>query len=390
MTANAAPSVRVLSMQTTLLGNRTYGDLLRRLLARSVRVDFHARWSPDETELRTRGLRTFFWRRAPSRWVRERNLDFFKARYELGTSFLARGALATAVRDVVPDVVHVHAQSIALLSNDVMRMLPCVISADMTARQTADQEAPPGSRWTYEVSHWLEGRVLRNASAVVTLSRWAADAMIADYALAPERVHAIPPGTDLHAFDAIRRARRPRAAGEALSILFVGGQFERKGGDLLARVFIERFSGRNVRLHLVTHATNVPAHDQISVHRDVTPFSPAWCALYAEADVFVMPTRRDASPHVFVEAMASGIPAIGTAVGSIPEAVADNETGYIIAPDDGRALADRIERLLDDAALRARFGAAGLARAQRMYDATHNIEQLERLFVDVARKHRVP
>ena len=380
--------VRVLSLQTALLGNRTYGELLRSLLATSDVVNFEARWSPDWTEFKTRGLGYFFWRQAALPWLRERNLDFFKTRYELGTSFIARAALVEAMREIRPDVLHVHSQCIALLANDLFRSVPTVISADMTAHQTAAQEAPAGFRWTYKPSHVLERRAFRSAAAVVTFSQWAADAVIAEYGLAPERVHAIPPGTNLRAFDAIRAARRARAAGEPVSILFIGGEFERKGGDSLVRTFIERFGGQNVRLHLVTFATDIPAHEQIVVHHGVRPFSAEWSALYSAADVFVMPTRRDASPHVFIEAMASGIPAIGTAVGSIAETIVDGETGFIVAPEDERALGDRIAVLVDDPALRRRFGDAGRARAERMYDATRNIRRLERLFVDVAKARR--
>ncbi len=384
----AVRRVRVLSLQTALLGNRTYGELLRHLLATSDVVNFDARWSPDWTEFKTRGLGYFFWRQAASPWVRERNLDFFKTRYELGTSFTARKALGEAMHAVGPDVLHVHSQGIALLATDLFGSVPTVISADITARQTAAQEAPTAYRWTYEPSAMLEGRAFRSATAVVALSQWAADAVIAEHGLAPERVHAIPPGTDLIAFDAIRAARRPNSAGEPVSILFVGGEFERKGGDFLVRTFVERFGKQNVRLNLVTHATNIPAHEQIVVHHGVRPFSPEWSALYSAADVFVMPTRRDASPHVFIEAMAAGIPAIGTAIGSIAEAIVDGETGFIVAPEDGRALGDRIAVLVDDPALRRRFGDAGRARAERLYDATRNIRRLERLFVDVAKARR--
>jgi glycosyltransferase involved in cell wall biosynthesis len=380
-----AGAVRVLSLQTALLGNKTYGELLRRLLADSPLVEFEGRWCPDWREHKTRGLGAFFWRQAPATWMRERNMDFFKARYELGTSYLGRAALLDAMRGATPDVLHIHTQANAFLARDIMRHVPSVISVDLTARQAAQQEVPAALRWTYEPNHALERRVFQDAAAIVTLSHWAADAIAAEYDITKDRIHAIPPGTDLALFDEIRAARVRRTAGRPISVLFVGGEFERKGGDLLARTFIERFAGRNVRLNIVTQTESVPEHDQIVVHRGVKPFSAAWSALYADADLFVLPTRRDGSPHVFVEAMAAGVPAIGTRVGSIPEMIDDGRSGYLIEVDDARALGDRMERLVDDAALRSAFGAAARALAEQQFDAHRNIGRLEQVFVAAKR-----
>jgi glycosyltransferase involved in cell wall biosynthesis len=384
----SAGAVRVLSLQTALLGNKAYGELLRRLLANSPFVDFEGRWCPDWRELKTRGLGAFFWRQFPATWMRERNIDFFKTRYELGTSYLGRAILVDALRDATPDVIHIHTQAIAFLARDIIRRVPSVISADMTARQSAQQEVPPALRWTYELNHVLERRVFQDAAAIVTLSQWAADAIAAEHDIAKDRIHAIPPGTDLALFDEIRAARARRGDGRPTSVLFVGGEFERKGGDILARSFLERFAGRNVRLNIVTQTETVPKHDQIVVHRGVTPFSAAWSALYADADLFVLPTRRDGSPHVFVEAMAAGVPAIGTRVGSIPEMIDDGRTGYLIDAGDVRALGDRMERLVDDAPLRSAFGAAARALAEQQFDARRNIGRLEQVFVAASNRAR--
>lgn len=384
-----AGAVRVLSLQTALLGNKTYGELLRRLLANSPLVEFEGRWCPDWRERTPRGLGTFFWRQAPATWMSARNMDFFKTRYELGTSYLGRAALLEAMRGATPDVIHIHTQANAFLARDIMRRVPSVISADLTARQAARQEVPPALRWTYEFNHQLERRVFQDAAAIVTLSGWAADAIAAEYGITKDRIHAIPPGTDLTLFDAIRAARAKRRNGRPASVLFVGGEFERKGGDVLARAFIERFAGRNVRLNIVTQTEKVPEHDQIVVHRGVRPFSAAWSALYADADLFVLPTRRDASPHVFVEAMAAGVPAIGTRVGAIPEMIDDGRSGYLIDAGDVRALGDRMERLIDDATVRSAFGAAARALAEQRFNAHRNIGRLEQVFL-TANKHIAP
>jgi glycosyltransferase involved in cell wall biosynthesis len=375
--------VRVLSVQTTLLGNRTYAELLRNAFAGSPRIAFDAHWSPEQRELRIPGLKRFFWTRNPLGWIRRRNLDFYPARYEVGTSLLVRRFVARKLAETRPDVLHLHSQNLALLSVDLMRRIPTVITADMTAMQTAEQHAPPGWRWTYAPNRRLEGEAFRSARAIVTFSAWAARSMTDGHRVPSERVHVVPPGVDLAHFRDLDTARR--AAGRARRIVFVGGEFVRKGGPALVEVFRERFAAAGVELHVVTSPEAiVPEHPQIVVHRGVKAFSPEWRRVYEEADLFVMPTRADAAPFVFVEAMAAGIPVIGTTVGAVPEMIAENETGFVVAPDDRRALAERIALLLEDGALRRRFGENGRRRVEAHYDARKNTARLEQIFLDAA------
>jgi glycosyltransferase involved in cell wall biosynthesis len=376
--------VRVLSVQTTLLGNRTYAEQLRAAFADSERIAFDAHWSPEQRELRFPGLKRLFWTRNPLRWVRERNLDFYTTRYEVGTSLLVRRLLARELAAGAPDVLHLHSQNLALLASDLMRRVPTVVTADMTMMQTTEQHAAQGWAWTYAPSRRLEAAALRNAAAVVTFSDWAARSMIEGHGLAPERVRVVPPGVDLEHFGDLDPAQR--GAGGVRRVLFVGGEFARKGGPTLVEVFLAQFADAGVELHVVTgDQTTVPAHPRIVVHRGVKAFSPEWQRLYAQADLFVMPTRRDASPFVFVEAMAAGIPVIGTTVGAVPEMVVEGETGFIVAPDDRRALAERMRLLLDDEALRRRIGQNGRRHVSTRYDARRNAQRLEQIFVEVAR-----
>ncbi|HYZ17526.1 MAG TPA: glycosyltransferase family 4 protein [Candidatus Acidoferrum sp.] len=373
--------VRVLSVQTTLLGNRTYAELLRGAFADSSRITFDAHWSPEQREMRIPGLKRLFWTRNPLRWVRKHNLDFYTARYEIGTSLLVRRFVKRKLAETRPNVLHLHSQNLALLSVDLMRSIPTVITADMTAMQTAQQHAPPGWAWTYAPNRRLEGAAFRAARAVATFSAWAARSIVEGHRVAPERVHVVPPGVDLQHFRDLDASRR--ASERARRIVFVGGEFVRKGGLDLVAVFLERFAADGVELHVVTSPeASVPAHPQIVVHRGVKAFSPEWRRVYEEADLFVMPTRADAAPFVFVEAMAAGIPVIGTTVGAVPEMIAENETGFVVAPGDRRALADRIALLLEDGALRRRMGESGQRRVAAHYDARVNAARLEQIFID--------
>jgi glycosyltransferase involved in cell wall biosynthesis len=76
-------------------------------------------------------------------------------------------------------------------------------------------------------------------------------------------------------------------------------------------------------------------------------------------DVFVAASRQESFGVAVLEASAAGLPVVVTRVGGLPEVVEDGVTGVLVAPDDVPALAGAIGRLLDDAPLRVRLGAAG-------------------------------
>ena len=89
--------------------------------------------------------------------------------------------------------------------------------------------------------------------------------------------------------------------------------------------------------------------------------------LYARAAVVACPSRREGFGVACLEAMAHARPVLATAVGGLRDLVVDGETGLVVEPRDPRALRAALERLLADADLRRRFGAAGRRRAQERF-----------------------
>ncbi len=92
--------------------------------------------------------------------------------------------------------------------------------------------------------------------------------------------------------------------------------------------------------------------------------------LLAGADVFVLSSRSEGFPISVLEAMAAGLPVVATDVGGVGEAVENGETGILVPAADSEALARALERLVVDADLRRRLGAAGRARALRLFDVS--------------------
>lgn len=84
----------------------------------------------------------------------------------------------------------------------------------------------------------------------------------------------------------------------------------------------------------------------------------------AAADVLAAPSRNEGMGRALVEAMAIGLPVVGTTVGGIPDVIVDGECGRLVAADDAAALAAALAELGADAALRAKLGAAAMPRAE--------------------------
>jgi glycosyltransferase involved in cell wall biosynthesis len=81
------------------------------------------------------------------------------------------------------------------------------------------------------------------------------------------------------------------------------------------------------------------------------------------ADVFVLPTLSEGTPHVLVEARANGLPCISTTVGGVPTTVTHGYDALLVPPKDASALARAIERVICDSELRRTLIFNGLVRA---------------------------
>jgi glycosyltransferase involved in cell wall biosynthesis len=98
-------------------------------------------------------------------------------------------------------------------------------------------------------------------------------------------------------------------------------------------------------------------------------------AWYERAEVVVHPARWEGFGLALLEAMLAARPVVASAVSSIPEIVAEGETGLLVPPDDAAALAAAVCSLLDDPARAAALGRAGLARARAEFSAARMAER---------------
>jgi glycosyltransferase involved in cell wall biosynthesis len=102
----------------------------------------------------------------------------------------------------------------------------------------------------------------------------------------------------------------------------------------------------------------------------------------AAANVFVLPSVIDPDggmdnlPTVIMEAMATGLPVVSTNIGGIPEMVIENETGFLVQPGETAAIADAIERVVNDCSLAANLGHSAYERARTLFSIEQNVREL--------------
>jgi glycosyltransferase involved in cell wall biosynthesis len=211
-----------------------------------------------------------------------------------------------------------------------------------------------------------ERAALSHVRAVVANSVSTARALVADYAVPADRITVAPPGTD-------RPPLAPRRGAAAVDLLAVGALVPRKGYDLL----IEALAGLidlPWRLTIVGDCGRDPAtaarlRADIERHRlaprvaieDSVP-GQRLAELYASSDLFVLPSRYEGFGMAYAEAIAYGLPVIGTTAGAIPDTV-PAQAGILIPPDDASALAATLRYLMENSSAREKLAAGARAAA---------------------------
>jgi hypothetical protein len=256
---------------------------------------------------------------------------------------------------------------------DLVSRVPAFFALDMTPVQMEQMGEHYG--YTHARARFFGGwkrrateRLYEKAVHLFPWSDWVAESLRTDYGVPAAKITPISPGVDLELYHPEPAAR---AGDGTVRLLFVGGDFARKGGDLLLRWARETRTKSRWQLHVVTR-DQVPAVPGVVVHRNLSNNSAELVRLYQQSDLFVLPTLADCYSLVALEAMACELPVITSRLGGIPEIVEEGETGYLLTPGDYAGLAARLDLLIEDAALRRGMGQAARRRAVQRFDSRGN------------------
>jgi glycosyltransferase involved in cell wall biosynthesis len=217
--------------------------------------------------------------------------------------------------------------------------------------------------------HLSEQAALAAANRIVTTSVTTARGLIADYAVPANRITVALPGTDRVAW-----ARGSRDG--IVRLLAIGSLVPRKGYDVLIAALAElgdlpwhlTIAGDRTRdpetaTRLDAEIRRCKLDGRITVLGAVPAESIA--GLYRAADLFVLASRFEGYGMVYAEALAHGLPVVGTTAGAIPETVPVG-AGVLVAPNDATALAIALRRLIESSDERSRLAKAARAAAERL------------------------
>jgi glycosyltransferase involved in cell wall biosynthesis len=291
---------------------------------------------------------------------------------------------ARLLRQLKPHVIVTHSSSDSWIAAVATRM-PSSRAAIVRTRHLSTPVAPG------ILNRWLYGSV---PARVVTTGEAIRAHLIERLSLNPDKVVSVPTGADVSRFQPGDRAASRTHLGLADGGPIVGivaTLRSWKGHRFLisamsdprlaaARLVIVGDGPQDAALRDQAAASGVGTRIIFAGQQeDVAPWLQAF-------DIFVLPsTGNEGVPQALMQAMATGLPVVTTAVGAIPELVRDGETGLIVPPENVDALAEAIGRLLADKKLAARLGAAGVEYVSKSFTANSMLDNMEAIFYDAVR-----
>jgi len=293
--------------------------------------------------------------------------------------------LHRVLRHCRPDIVHTHLHVLryALPSLLLLRN----VSSLHTVHNLAEREVEPRARC-------IQSYALNHGVVPVAVSEEVAISLKRLYGI--QQCHVVPNGIPIDAFAHPRTARKEWRAREGFrddQVLFVCvARFSpQKNHELLLKAFAQGpASDRSAHLVLIgdgvlreqvkEQAKDLALNGQIhflGLRNDISD------ALRA-TDVFVLSSEWEGNPLSVMEAMASGLPIVSTAVGGVPDLLANGREGFLVPPGDVTGFSGSMTYLLRDVGTRRSMGKAAAQRAKQDFDVSRMVRSYEQLYENLA------
>jgi glycosyltransferase involved in cell wall biosynthesis len=269
-----------------------------------------------------------------------------------------------------------HITPLSLLGR-FQRRVPIIISIDTTPRLLERygkwyNTRPANRRSAIETfKHNHVSGIYHRAAYLFAWTGQVRRSLVEDYGVSDKKITVLAPGIDLRKWNGA--AEKSNDIHRKVCILFVGGEFRRKGGDLLVKL-ARQPEFLDCEFHFATQSFEGTPAPNIFIHTNLSPNSDLLISLYRSADIFALPTRGDLFAVSGLEAMSMGLPVVMTDVGATREMVHDGTTGYVIPVDDENALRERLLALVRNEELRRNLGRNGRKMAEELVDGEKNAD----------------
>jgi len=332
--------------------------------------------------------------------------EFENSGVNIGTLNMYRGVadlrkvtqLARIIRRFRPDVVHSHMTHANILAR-VVRPLAPMRALVCTLHGSKMYSVKGGSTRFREFAHRVTDRW---ADVTTTICHPAAEACIEDRAVPAEKVLVVPNGVDTERFvprPQVRERMRAALGVENKFVWLAVGRFEQpKNYTLMIRAFsfAVQTTNRDMVLLICGSGSMQPQIEAqvrklglenfvrfLGVRRDIPEVMNA-------ADAFLLSSDTEGLPMVLLQASASGLPIVATAVGGNNEVVQHNVSGFLVPRGDAMNMASAIERVCGlNSFDRARLGRAGRQFTHQNFSIGHVVDTWERLYYQLLNPAKV-
>ncbi len=244
------------------------------------------------------------------------------------------------------------------------KTFPYACYIDATSKM-AEREYPPwGEMYRSKVAKldWmnLQRILFLRASRVFTMSEYTRQSVIEDFHIQPDKVVVVYSGPNIRTLPYFEKDVSNKI------ILFVGGDFRRKGGLTLLRAFKEVNKRIPTSQLFIVGSSPKISGPGIIVKGFVK--KEELTSLYKQASIFAMPSLFDPFPHVFMEAMAFKTPCIGANRDAMPEIIDDGKSGFTVPVQDPMKLAEKMIYLLENEDVAKKMGEEGRRKVEKSFN----------------------
>jgi glycosyltransferase involved in cell wall biosynthesis len=307
--------------------------------------------------------------------LRRWGLDFGATRWRLAASVHARRQVAKLQSRVSLDAVVVNTQSVGLALSRWPGCPRIFVCLDATFAQLSrspwfahDLIGRVAAPFTLEYLRRRERELFRSAAGFLPWSESVVKSLQRDYNVPSSKIHLLPPSVS------VQKARAPRPSQARKRILFLGGDFKRKGGPLVLEAF-RRYLRSDSDLDIVTQS-RVPCEPGVSVHCGVNAHSAEWLRRWHEADVFVFPSTLETFGIVLLEALSFGVPVVSSRAGAAAEILDEGVAGLLLADLTPATIAANVRLVFADPASTSARVAHGVRRVAERYSVDVNTDRL--------------
>ncbi|MDD5772187.1 MAG: glycosyltransferase family 4 protein [bacterium] len=282
------------------------------------------------------------------------------------------------------DIIHIHAYSVYLTGGIVKKNIPVILS-ESSCKGFYQREFYKTNY--YDARRRLFFKVfkiydqtfnIQNAKKVIVWSYWAKK-LHEEMGIKDNMITVVPPGIRNSNNNIVKENKND------VTLLFIGNDFERKGGHLLLSAY-KKLRGKYKNIELLifsSYPAELSSSEYNIKHSKDKDNDYIFKYIYPQADIFILPALAEGFGISIIEAMMFGLPVITSDIGPFPEIVKDGENGFLIDPKHEDEIIAKLDLLIGNPELRKKLGKASRIKYENEFSIKNTNKKLEEAYIDV-------